>query len=229
MMMNFPVTPLRVVAATSGAVLALLGAGTALAAPATPAPVPSCPAASLSVSPAQGAAGSNVTITGTHFGGCQAQGSSGTPSTTITVKLAFTKNQNGASISQVTTKSNGSFSDTVSVPSSAAAGAAEFSAAGLDPATGLSYAARTSFTVGSSGGSTQPSSPSNGNGSGSGSSGSGSGQISRVPSGGVDTGGGSTSGIQHTGEFTLGGLALLAAGGVSVVAVRDRRRVSHSG
>jgi len=68
-----------------------------------------------------------------------------------------------------------------------------------------------------------------GAGAGSGSSSSGSGQISQVPSGGVDTGGGSTSGIQHTGEFTLGGLALLAAGGVSVVAVRSRRRVSHSG
>lgn len=72
--------------------------------------------------------------------------------------------------------------------------------------------------------STQPASPStSGNNSGSAGSGGGSGQISRVPSGGVDTGGGATAGVQHIGEFTLGGLAILAAAGVGLIAARSRR------
>jgi len=230
----FSVTPLRVVAATSGAALALLGTGSAVAAPANPVPVASCPAASMSVSPAQGAPGSKVTIKGTHFGGCQAQGNSATPAPTVTLKLGFTQNHNGESIGTVTTQSNGSFSDTVSVPQSSSAGTAEFSAAGQDPATSLSYGARTSFTVqgGSSTqptpSSTQPAPPSTGgNNSGSTGTGSGSGQVSQVPSGGVDTGGGATAGVEHTGEFTLGGLALLAAGGAGVIAARSRRRTQQ--
>jgi hypothetical protein len=55
-------------------------------------------------------------------------------------------------------------------------------------------------------------------------SGAGFGQVSQVPSGAVATGGGNTAGVEHAGEFTLGGLALLAAGGAGVVAARSRRR-----
>jgi len=222
-MSHFPRSPLRAVAAISGAALALLGAGNAVAAAATPMPTPSCAPASLSVAPTQGASGSSVTITGTHFGGCQAQGSAAQPSTTITVKLAFSQNQQGESVAEVTTKSNGSFSDTVGVPRSGSAGAAEFSAAGLDPATGLSYGARTSFTVRSAGGPTQPSSPAGASGSGS----AGTGHVIRVPNGGVETGAGGTAtgtaGVEHVGEFTLGGFALLAVGSAGVIVIRRRR------
>jgi len=46
------------------------------------------------------------------------------------------------------------------------------------------------------------------------------GQVSRVPIGGVQTGGGSTSGVQHGWLFALGGVLLLASAGVGVRTLR---------
>ncbi len=50
-------------------------------------------------------------------------------------------------------------------------------------------------------------------------------QVGVAPSGGVDTGGGSTSGPQYDGRLALGILGLLGAG---VLAVRNRRRHTDS-
>jgi len=52
--------------------------------------------------------------------------------------------------------------------------------------------------------------------------GSGSGQMDQMPSGGVGTGGGSTSGIEHVGLLVAGAAALLAAGGTATYAARRR-------
>ena len=49
------------------------------------------------------------------------------------------------------------------------------------------------------------------------------GQVSRVPAGGVQTGGGSTAGLQHSWLFALGAVLLLASAGVGVITLRIRR------
>jgi len=49
------------------------------------------------------------------------------------------------------------------------------------------------------------------------------GQVSQVPSGAADTGGGATSGIEDTGLLGAGALVLTAAGGFGAIAVRRRR------
>lgn len=48
------------------------------------------------------------------------------------------------------------------------------------------------------------------------------GQMKEMPAGGVDTGGGSSGGIEHTGLITGGAAALLLAAAIGVVAVRRR-------
>jgi len=63
------------------------------------------------------------------------------------------------------------------------------------------------------------SSPVPGSGSGSGSAG----QVSHVPTGAADTGGGATEGIEDAGLLGAGALVLTAAGGFGAVAVRRRR------
>jgi len=55
----------------------------------------------------------------------------------------------------------------------------------------------------------------------------GGGQVARVPSGGIDTGDGSTSGGSATQAVMIGGLLLAGAGGAALFAVR-RRRGAHS-
>lgn len=49
------------------------------------------------------------------------------------------------------------------------------------------------------------------------------GQVSRVPTGAADTGGGGTSGIEDAGVLSAGAVALAAAGGLGAVATRRRR------
>lgn len=55
----------------------------------------------------------------------------------------------------------------------------------------------------------------------------GNGQVSRVPKGAVDAGGGATAGIEDPWLFGAGGAAALAAGGVATMAIRRRHAGEH--
>jgi len=211
-------TSLRLLAAASGAAtLALLGTGTASAAP-TPVPDPSCHVPSLSVTPTQGVPGSSVTIKGLNFGGCPAKGSNTKPSATITVKIAFAQNKKGETVLQLTTKTDHSFTATVKVPTTGVvAGTAGFAAAGLDPATGLTYAAETPFAVTGAGTSSPTPTAST-------STSSGGGVPTAVPAGNGGLAASTSTGTRQE-QTALGGagVLLLAAGGLGFT----RRRRTH--
>jgi len=51
-------------------------------------------------------------------------------------------------------------------------------------------------------------------------------QMSMMPSGGAQTGNGSTTGVEHASLFAVGGLAMLAGGGALVVSRTSRRRAT---